>query len=161
MTIIAGLPTLKGNSEIIDSFTLPLDSNGDPIKIQPGVPAYIDTDNTLAACEDDSVSPDGIAGVVNADGLSQGLIRAGIGVGVVIEEGLETAIGEQVYLDAATGQLTNDPDLDSLSAPQNTALNATFASESDGVAVYDPTTKANLNDANYEGALIDFVGGLK
>ena len=161
MSIVAGCPTLKGNSENIDSFTLALDSNGAAIKIQPGTPAYIDTDNTLAACEDDTVLPDGIAGLVNADGLSQGLIRAGLNVGVVIAEGLETAIGEQVYLDAATGQLTNDPDLDSLDAPQNTALNARFASASDSVAVYDPNTKAELDDGTYEGALIDFVGGIK
>lgn len=160
-SVVLGLPTLKGNSEVIDSFTLALDSNGDPVKVQPGVPAYIDSDNTLAACEDDSVLPDGIAGPINADGRSQGLIRLGLRVGVLVEEGLETAIGEQVYLDAATGQLTNDPDLDSLDAPQNLALNAFFASASDAVAAYDPITKAVLDDATYEGALIDFPGGLK
>lgn len=161
MTIVAGVPTLKGNSDVIDSFTLPVDSNGDPVKIQPGTPAFIDDDNTLAACDDDSVLPDGVAGIVSADGTSQGLIRCGINVGVVLEEGLDTAIGEQVYLDAATGQFTNDPDLDSLSAPQNLALNASFASVSTSIPVYDPNTKAELDDGSYEGALIDFVGGLK
>ena len=161
MSIALGCPVLKGNSEVIDSFTLALDSNGAAIKIQPGVPAYIDSDNTLAACEDDTVLPDGIAGIVNADGLSQGLIRTGLRVGVRLEEGLDTAIGEQVYLQVADGQLTNDPDLDSLSAPQNLALNATFASVSTGVAAYDPLTKADLSDATYEAALIDFAGGLK
>lgn len=161
MSIVAGMPTLKGNSEVIDSFTLPLDSNGAAVKIQPGVPAYIDDDNTLAACTDDSVTPDGIAGIVSADGLSQGLIRSGLAVGVVVEEGLETAIGEQVYLQVADGQLTNDPDLDSLSAPQNIALNAFFASASDGVSVYDPNTKAALDIASFEGAFIDFPGGIK
>ena len=161
MSIVLGLPTLKGNSEVIDSFTLALDSNGDAVKVQPGMPAFIDDDNTLAACEDDTVLPDGIAGPINADGLSQGLIRTGLRVGVRLEEGLETAIGETVYLDAATGQLTNDPDLDSLDAPQNTALNATFSSASDGVAAYDPITKADLAIETYEGASIDFAGGLK
>lgn len=161
MAVVLGCPILKGNSEVIDSFTLPLDSNGAPVKVQCGAPAYIDDDNTLAPCEDDSVLPDGIAGLINADGLSQGLIRTGLSVGVVIEEGLETAIGEDVYLDASTGQLTNDPDLDSEDTAQNLLLNAKFASASDGVEAYDPITKDSLDIETYEGALIDFAGGLK
>jgi hypothetical protein len=161
MSIVVGMPSLKGNSEVIDSFPLALDSNDAVIKVQPGTPAFIDDDGTLAACVDDSELADGIAGVMNADGLSQGLIRTGLGVGVVVEEGLDTAVGEQAYLDAATGQITNDPDLDSLSVPQNVVLNAFFASASDGVAAYDPNTKAELATATYEAALIDFPGGLK
>lgn len=161
MSIVAGLPTIKGNSEVIDSFPLPLDSEDVPVPVQPGTPAIIDSDGTLIAADDDSKLIDGIAGPVNADGCTQALIRCGIGVGVVIEEGLETAIGEVVYLDVSTGQLTNDPDVDSLAVPQNLALNANFASESDAVTVYDPLTKADLDDGSYEGALIDFPGGLK
>ena len=143
MAIVLGEPKQRGKSDVVLS-----KARYDGADIASGQFAYIHTDGTLRASEGNTPAPLCVTG--KSTGATTEAVFSGMEVGVRVDDGLTIAIGQQVYVVNATGAITN-------ASADATAVNATFSSAKDSVAV-NPNTGAV--DATTAAAYITFVGGL-
>ena len=139
-SVVLGVPTIRGNSDVIES--KPWTSGA------PGEPGIIHTDGTIKVS--DGKTPTGIVGKTTF-GTTE-FIRCGMGVPIRIASNLSPAIGGIVYITTATGVIVV------AGGGGIEALNATFASTI--TRATDPDTGLLIAAETTDAVLIDFPGGL-
>jgi hypothetical protein len=120
MSVILGVPAIKGKSEVIFNYGFP------STNIQPGL-AVKRTATETAAIYDGSGTIFGVSAYANVKNSTRfAVVERGKSIGVLLETpGESITVGSQVYVVDATGKFT------SISGEGKTATAATFASAAD------------------------------
>ncbi|MDR0676927.1 MAG: hypothetical protein LBF97_07835 [Elusimicrobiota bacterium] len=144
MSIILGVPRMRGNSDVINDYNYAENNLND---IKAGGICYLDSDGYVKKLASGKI-PLGVFGYKGL-GKNVAVIESGKGVGVILDSAAgagQSLIGKKVYIDLTSLLFTD--------ATTGIPLNAIFTSDkTDGVNAINKT----LNTTS--AALIDFVGG--
>jgi hypothetical protein len=143
MSVLLGVPKIRGNSDIINNYSFSEASAND---VQAGVAAYLNSDGGVKKLTTSKM----ILGVFGYKGAGKevAVIESGKGVGVkVLSTSSTSLVGKRVYVDPTTFLFTD--------TPTTLPTNAIFTS--------DKQAGVNMSDSSLnttDSATIDFVGGI-